>query len=217
MWYFVPNYSWACRASSKQRLSVLTLSVLVVFRSICLCYCRPWHSITLVQIFWIWAWGLLPGSCLATTEILETDFKIENLEIVHYLVRKEDWLVKLDLKDAYLTVQCACLSTTLRKNFFDLTGEEGGVISSLDSYGLRSSACLVNFTKILKLWVAFLRKPCIRLVVYLDDLLNFNVSENGMRADVKIFLDLLISLGFFINWDKSVTVPTHVIKFLEWY
>lgn len=75
----------------------------------------------------------------------------------------------------------------------------------------------MNFTKKIKIWVAFLRKPWIRLVFYLDDLLNFNVSENGMRSDVKIFLDLLISLGFYINWDKSVTVPTHIITFLEWY
>jgi hypothetical protein len=45
-------------------------------------------------------------------------FKIKNLQTFRYLVRKEDWLVKLDLEDAYLIVQCACLSTTLSKNLF---------------------------------------------------------------------------------------------------
>ena len=31
-------------------------------------------------------------------------FKMENLESVRFLVKKGDWLVKLDLRDAYFTV-----------------------------------------------------------------------------------------------------------------
>ena len=31
-------------------------------------------------------------------------FKMENLESVRFLLRKGDWMAKLDLKDAYLTV-----------------------------------------------------------------------------------------------------------------
>ena len=36
--------------------------------------------------------------------IVYEHFKMENLETVRFLVRKGDWFVKLDLKDAYLTV-----------------------------------------------------------------------------------------------------------------
>jgi hypothetical protein len=36
--------------------------------------------------------------------IVNEHFKMENLETVRFLVRKGDWFVKLDLKDAYLTV-----------------------------------------------------------------------------------------------------------------
>jgi hypothetical protein len=36
--------------------------------------------------------------------IVYEHFKMENLETVRFLVRKGDWFIKLDLKDAYLTV-----------------------------------------------------------------------------------------------------------------
>ena len=36
--------------------------------------------------------------------IVYEHFKMENLETVRFLVKKEDWFIKLDLKDTYLTV-----------------------------------------------------------------------------------------------------------------
>lgn len=36
--------------------------------------------------------------------IVYEHFQMENLETVRYLVREGDWFIKLDVKDAYLTV-----------------------------------------------------------------------------------------------------------------
>ena len=70
------------------------------------------------------------------------------------------------------------------------------------------------FTKLLKNVVAFLRKRGIRLVLYLDDFLIMNETEEGLRADLKTTLGILESLGFLINWDKSTTIPSKCIEYL---
>jgi hypothetical protein len=59
------------------------------------------------------------------------------------------------------------------------------------------------FTKILQTVMAFLRRK-IRLVNYLDDILVLNESKEGLVADVNTVLELLQSLGFLLNWEKSI-------------
>uniref|UniRef100_A0A0P6EQZ6 Reverse transcriptase/ribonuclease h/methyltransferase n=1 Tax=Daphnia magna TaxID=35525 RepID=A0A0P6EQZ6_9CRUS len=135
-------------------------------------------------------------------------FKMENLETVRSLVRKGDWFVKLDLKDAYLTVPVYCP----QQKFLRFKWEGRVFQFKCMAFGLAPAPRI--FTKILKVVVAFFRKQGIRLVVYLDDFLVMNETENGTRADLKTVLDLLNALGFLINWDKSVTVPTQTIEYL---
>ena len=60
-----------------------------------------------------------------------------------------------------------------------------------------------------------MRKKGIRLVVYLDDFLIMNESEEGARADFKSALDILEFLGFLINWEKSITNPANIMEYLE--
>ena len=60
------------------------------------------------------------------------------------------------------------------------------------------------FTKILRTVMAFLRRKGIRLVIYLDDILVLNESKEGLVADVNTVLELLQSLGFLLNWEKSI-------------
>ena len=70
------------------------------------------------------------------------------------------------------------------------------------------------FTKIVKVVVAFLRRRGIRLVVYLDDFLIMSETEEGARKGLRITVGLLESLGFLINWEKSVTTPSKVMEYL---
>jgi hypothetical protein len=63
--------------------------------------------------------------------------------------------------------------------------------------------------------MAFLRRQGIRLVIYLDDILILNESKIGLKADVNTVIDLLQSLGFLINWEKSIVVPTQTIFRLD--
>ena len=79
-------------------------------------------------------------------------FKMENLETVRFLVRKGDWFVKLDLKDAYLTVP---IQNSQKKY---LRFKWNGRIFQFKcmAFGLVPAPRI--FTKLLKVFVAFLRK-----------------------------------------------------------
>ena len=135
-------------------------------------------------------------------------FKMEGLDSVKFLVRQGDWLVKIDLKDAYLTVpihpsQRKFLRFSWRKRIFQFRCLPFGL-----------SAAPRVFTKLLKVVVAFLREKGIRLVIYLDDILLLNQSQKKVKAEAMAAIDLLNSLGFLINYDKSVITPSQKMEYL---
>ena len=135
-------------------------------------------------------------------------FKMETMEDVRQLLRPGDFLAKLDLKDAYLTVPMRTehqpfLRFSWRDRFFQFV---------CLPFGLSSAPRL--FTKLLKPVVSQLRRLGIRLVIYLDDMLFMNESEEKLIKDLRIAINLLSSLGFLINWDKSILSPAKSIEFL---
>ncbi|KZS07305.1 Uncharacterized protein APZ42_028995 [Daphnia magna] len=115
-------------------------------------------------------------------------FKMEGVESLKQLICQDDWVVKLDLKDAYLAVP-------VRKE-----------------HQLFLSPRF--FTKLLKPVVASLRRKGIRLVIYLDDLIIMSSSREDNFRDLATAIDLITSAGFLINWDKSILSLTQSIEFL---
>lgn len=140
--------------------------------------------------------------------IVYEHLKMENLETVRYLVREGDWFVKLDLKDAYLTVPVHCLQQKYLRFAWR------GRIYQFTCMAFCLSPAPRIFTKLLRVVVAFLRKRGVRLVVYLDDFLILNETREGALADLQIALDLLQELGFLINWEKSVLEPSKIMEYL---
>ena len=59
------------------------------------------------------------------------------------------------------------------------------------------------FTKVMKPVVALLRLAGIRYIIYLDDLLFVNQSNQGLVLDMATARYLLENLGFVINLEKS--------------
>ena len=62
--------------------------------------------------------------------------------------------------------------------------------------------------------VAFIRKTGIFCVVYLDDWIIFGKSKLECDQNVKFTVTLLESLGFIVNYSKSVLSPSTECKFL---
>ena len=131
---------------------------------------------------------------------------MEGLTTLRDLLRHGDWLIKVDLKDAYFTVpvhpdhQCY-----LR---FSIEGVNYQFTCLL--FGLTCS--LWAFTKIMKAVVALLRSWGTRMVIYIDDI----ISESAVQArqHLEVLTHILQSLDFIINTEKSVMTPTQELEFL---
>jgi hypothetical protein len=133
---------------------------------------------------------------------------MEGLDVVKNLLKKGDWMAKLDLRDAYLTVPvCNAHQPFLR---FRWKGIAYQFICL--PFGLAPAPRV--FTKILKPVMAALRSRGVRVIIYLDDMLFLNEKREGLLADVKMASDLLQRLGFLINWEKSLPAPTQSLEFL---
>ena len=70
------------------------------------------------------------------------------------------------------------------------------------------------FTKLLKSVITFLRTHNIPLLIYLDDILIVGADIITLQEQTNLVLDLLQSLGFIINFEKSVLTPSPTMEFL---
>lgn len=135
-------------------------------------------------------------------------FKMEGFSTVRHTVRKGDWLAKLDLKDAYLTVPIfeghrKFLRFQWGRNLFEFV--------SLP-FGLSSAPWA--FTKLMRVVVAVLLKNGLRLVIYLDDILIVADSKAAARLTVDQVKSLLQSLGFVLSSEKSEEEPVQSLEYI---
>ena len=135
-------------------------------------------------------------------------FKMEGLYLLKHLVQTGDWMIKIDLKDAYFTVPVSNQHQPL------LRFMHGGLRYQFSClpFGLGPAPRL--FTKLLKPVVALLRRLGLRLIIYLDDIIVFNQTQEGIVRDRDSTLWLLQHLGFVINWKKSVLHPAQSMEYL---
>ena len=135
-------------------------------------------------------------------------FKMEGLKDVKNILRKGDFLCKLDLKDAYFSIP---LSKKSRK--YVRFRWKGNLYQFLClAFGLGPAPRI--FTKLMKVPISILRRINIRLIIYRDDMLLMaaSLSEILMARDSTMFL--LHHLGLVINLEKSILTPQTRIEFL---
>ncbi|XP_078506464.1 LOW QUALITY PROTEIN: uncharacterized protein LOC144765813 [Lissotriton helveticus] len=70
------------------------------------------------------------------------------------------------------------------------------------------------FTKLLRPVVEYLRTKGIRLIIYLDDILQMEQSRDQLLLHLQVTISLLQNLGFIINAQKSDLVPQQSMIFL---
>lgn len=135
-------------------------------------------------------------------------FKMENFEQAVRLINKGDFMASVDLRHAYYSIKVA---EEQRKYLcFKWRGE------------LYHFTCLANgisegprlFTKLMKPVFATLRQRGYTITSYIDDSLICNSSLSGCYDCLHGTMQLLRKLGFCINEDKSILVPTKRIEYL---
>lgn len=140
--------------------------------------------------------------------IRTSHFKLEDMRTALKLVTHQCNMATMDLKDAYFLIKMHPDSRKFLRFSFDNQLYEFNVLP----FGLNTAPYV--FTKIMKPVSKFLRSAGLLSTVYLDDWLLFGQNREQCLTNITITKDLLTSLGFIINEEKSVLVPSDSCKFL---
>ena len=135
-------------------------------------------------------------------------FQTEGLHLLPDLLQPQDWMVKMDLKDAYLQVPIHLDYQHLLT--FQL--EEKIYKFQCLPFGLLTAPRV--FTKLLKPVVGFLRQNVCRLIIYLDNLLLMHQDRAQLEQITQLTCQLFESLGLMVNLKKSILTPTQELEFL---
>lgn len=123
-------------------------------------------------------------------------------------LQQDDWLIKIDLSQAYFHVPIA----PSHRPFLRLSYMGEILQMTCLPFGLASAPKL--FAAI-TCWVAeILRKRGCRVLVYLDDFLLAHQDRTVLSLQAAEAVEVLRALGWQINFKKSILVPTQNIEFL---
>ena len=133
---------------------------------------------------------------------------MKGLYLLKGLLKEDDFLCNIDLKDACFVVplheesqNCVCFEWKDKLYQFVCL-----------CFGL-ALAPLV-FTKLMKNPITVIRRLNWRIIIYLDDILIMAGSKQELLILKDTLIFLLQNLGFVINFKKSVLDSCHVLKFL---
>ena len=135
-------------------------------------------------------------------------FKMEGIQTLRDLLRTGDWMVKVDLKDAYFTVPIH------RTHQQYLRFQVAGVCYQFTCLPFGLSCAPWTFTKVMKPLMTLLRSWGVRIIVYIDDMLILANSKEEAIQHLEVLLFLLEALGFMVNSEKSHLSPSQEIEFL---
>lgn len=135
-------------------------------------------------------------------------FKMEGLNTLLDLLSGSEFFTTIDLKDAYFSIPIHA------DHYKYLRFEWNSTLFEFICLPFGLSLAPRVFTKVLKPFVASIRNKGIRLVIYLDDMAIISSSRELSSQEAGIVVQILESLGFIINKEKSVLFPSQKIVFL---
>jgi hypothetical protein len=135
-------------------------------------------------------------------------FKMEGLRSLRDVIRQGDWMVKLDLQDAFHHLPIHPKA----RPFFRF--QWGKVLYEWQAvpFGYRDAPRV--FTRVMRAVATAARQLGIRLIVYMDDILVLSHSQEQAIKDRDNLLQLLESFGWSLNIKKCHFIPTQLIDFL---
>ena len=138
-------------------------------------------------------------------DVDRTPFRMETSQTVLRAVRRNDWMVSIDLKDAYLQIPIHPAS----RRFLRFTA--GGKTWQFLVLCFVLSTAPQVFTRVMAPVSGFLHQLGIRMLQYLDDWLILASSrEEACWARDKV-LSLCQELGIVVNLEKSTLTPSQTI------
>ena len=140
--------------------------------------------------------------------LLKESFEMETVASVLQAIRKNDWMISLDLKDAYFQIPIHPRSRKYLKFVWE------GVIYQFKvlCFGLTSAPLI--FTQVFAPVATFLRARGVRILRYLDDWLILESSKPRMLQARSKLLEICRRLNIVINWEKSSLEPSQTATYL---
>ena len=151
------------------------------------------------------SWRPVIDLSLLNLKVLKTPFKMETLQSVLLSVRRGDWMVSIDLMDAYLQVPMHPES----RKFLRFMAFGKVYQFKVLRFGLSTAPQV--FMLVMAPVSAILHSLGIRLRHYLDDWLIQASSREQVLLALRTVLRLCNSLGIVVSWEKSQLVPTQKI------
>ena len=140
--------------------------------------------------------------------VSKAHFKLEDIRSLKDILHQGNFMAKLDLKEAYLSVPMAYQS----RRFLQFRWKDKLLQFTCLPFGL-SSAPFV-FTKLVRPVLASVRELGIRCLMYIDDMLILGETSEELSHNFQSCQTLMTSLGFVVNNEKSIAGPTQEIEFL---
>lgn len=134
--------------------------------------------------------------------IEKASFRMEDREVIKSLIHKGDFMISIDLKDAFHSIDLHLESKRL--TVFQFNGKRYAY--NVLPFGLTSSPRV--FSQVFKSVISHLRGLGIRISSYLDDVIIISNSFDKCISDRDKTLNLLSSLGFIVNFKKSCLIPS---------
>ncbi|KAN0025830.1 hypothetical protein ACTFIU_000093 [Dictyostelium citrinum] len=142
------------------------------------------------------------------TFIANQSFKMEGIKNLPSMVKQGYYMVKLDIKKAYLHV----LVDPHYRDLFLFVWKGVHYRWKTMPFGLSTTPRI--FTKLLRPVLRMLRELNVSVIAYLDDLLIVGSTKEECLSNLDKTMKLLVKLGFKLNLEKSVLEPTQSITFL---
>lgn len=134
-------------------------------------------------------------------------FKLESLELVKTMLKFNDYLMKLVLKDVYYSVPM----TEDYKRYLRFKYQEVPYEFQCLPFGLSSAPRV--FTNPLKPVSTILRSSGIRLEMYLDDILILHQNATELQKIFPLITTLFTDLAFIVKLKKCSPSPTQTTIF----
>ena len=132
---------------------------------------------------------------------------MEGLHTLPDLIQSQDWMIKMDLKDAYLQIPVC------QEHQHLLQFQWNATIYQFKCLPFGPTSAPRVFTKVLKPVVGTLRQMGIRLIVYLDNILIMHQCKEELMQLTPLICQFFPGLGWVVNLKKSRLTPEQSMEF----
>ena len=141
-------------------------------------------------------------------EICYHKFKQTTVQAIIDLLRPNQFMCSIDLKDAYY---CISVHRSHRKFLKFFYNDQLYQFTCL-AQGIGCAPRI--FTKIMKVPLSYLRENGVTIAAYIDDLIIFADSSEQCVEHCNLALSILRQLGYVVNFEKSSLIPSQKIEHL---